>query len=273
MSGQTKNDSSQMFNWEDNDAGDFPFYKQARIAKPVFWIKLLVLFVVIVFALLAVDLNQDSILNSLMDVGIPKWLAAIPTLTLFPLLMFGTAWLLFRDETRGLFRKLKKSDAKVIVLCWLAYLVYSSLASVFLKLIGQTTVGDAAFGHTHGPEAIKNSVGILLQLPTQLFGEELFALFALLIFMTVAYGLFKLNRKTSLIIGLVASGFIFGMAHYKAYDWHLAQMLLIIGAGRIFLTFAYLKTKNILASFLVHVGVDGGALILGILVALLQHTS
>ena len=48
---------------------------------------------------------------------------------------------------------------------------------------------------------------------------------------------------------------VFGLAHYAAYG-SLLQILLIQGLGSIICLFAYLKTKNMLVTYVAHLIID-----------------
>ena len=46
------------------------------------------------------------------------------------------------------------------------------------------------------------------------------------------------------------------MAHYSAYSGRIFQILLIQGLGSIFNLYAYMKTKNVFVSYIVHLMID-----------------
>jgi membrane protease YdiL (CAAX protease family) len=87
----------------------------------------------------------------------------------------------------------------------------------------------------------------------QLMGEELFKIILLIIAMSIIYHFTK-NRKLSIIISSIITMTIFGIAHYQYGP--LIQILLIQGLGSIFDLYAYLKTKNVLVSYLAHLLYD-----------------
>ena len=45
----------------------------------------------------------------------------------------------------------------------------------------------------------------------------------------------------------------FGAAHLPTYDWNLGQAIIVIGAARLVLTLAFIRTKNLWVSFGAHV--------------------
>ena len=141
------------------------------------------------------------------------------------------------------FKKLRLKDAKIIILCEIGIFVYTiAMGSILLFATGISP-------HSGLGEAV--TIMSVLAVIFQVLGEEFFKVFILLIAM---YAIYKLtgNRSTSLLIGLIGSMIIFGLAHYYAYNGRILQILLIQGLGSIFEYFAYLKTKNIWVSYLVH---------------------
>lgn len=80
--------------------------------------------------------------------------------------------------------------------------------------------------------------------------EEIFSIIIFIaLFKLLSY---KFSRETAIGIALVLSSIVFGLMHFQAYNWHLAQIILLIGRERLFLTGAYIRTKNIWTSFLMH---------------------
>ena len=87
-------------------------------------------------------------------------------------------------------------------------------------------------------------------------GEELFKVIAFLIAMFLIYRITK-NRKVSMIIGVLAALLAFGALHYYSYSGNWPQIIFIIGIGSLFYFYAYLKTKNVMVSYIVHLLIDG----------------
>ena len=57
-------------------------------------------------------------------------------------------------------------------------------------------------------------------------------------------------------MGILVSLSIFGMVHFKAYTGRILQILLIPGLGSIFDLYSYMKTKNMVVSYILHVLMD-----------------
>lgn len=89
----------------------------------------------------------------------------------------------------------------------------------------------------------------------QLLGEELFKVSVFLILMHL---IFKIaSRKLSVILSTIITLTIFGLLHYTAYSGAIVHIILVIGWGEIFYFYAYLKTKNVVVSYITHLLVDG----------------
>lgn len=95
--------------------------------------------------------------------------------------------------------------------------------------------------------------GRLIPTIPQLIGEELFGILPFLAVLWLCVTHFGLSRRTGIAIALVTSALIFGAAHLPTYDWHYGQALIGIGSARIFLTLAYMATRNLWVSAGAHI--------------------
>lgn len=142
------------------------------------------------------------------------------------------------------FKKISLKDIKLIILLLIGMYIYNIvMGAILVRLTGSIA------GHSE-----MNTVPILIfviSMIIQIFGEEFFKIFLLLILMYLVYR-FTNNYKSSIIIGLIGSMIIFGLCHYMAYNGRILQILLLQGFGSIFEYFAYIKTKNIWVSYLLH---------------------
>lgn len=87
----------------------------------------------------------------------------------------------------------------------------------------------------------------------QILGEELITIIpfiALLTFLSVRCGL---SRKAAILGAWIGSAVLFGALHLSTYQWHLGQVLLIIGTARLVLTVPYLITKSVWSSTIAHI--------------------
>ena len=142
------------------------------------------------------------------------------------------------------FKKISLKDIKLIILLLIGMYIYSIvMGAVIVRLTGSIA------GHSEMNTV--PSLIFVISMIIQIFGEEFFKIFLLLILMYLVYR-FTNNYKSSIIIGLIGSMVIFGLCHYMAYNGRILQILLLQGFGSIFEYFAYIKTKNIWVSYLLH---------------------
>ncbi|MFF2369169.1 CPBP family intramembrane glutamic endopeptidase [Agromyces sp. NPDC058110] len=224
---------------ERNDGADFPFYNLIP-AKVATW-KWIV--IILACALGFLSLSLIGFEN--------QWLELIPRL-LFVGIPLAAFILLVKPNWKAIFRPIKGRDIGAMVIFWLLTLVVSALAA-FIASGGQlggltqnsatSTVLDGGAGGV-----IAFYVGTFVQL----FGEELFTI---LPFLAVLYWLHSkagLSRKASVVLAWVITAIWFGAAHLPTYGWNVIQAIFVIGAARIVLTLAFIRTKNILVSFGAH---------------------
>ena len=90
----------------------------------------------------------------------------------------------------------------------------------------------------------------------QIMGEELITIIpfiAVLSFLSTRCGV---SRKAAIFGAWIGSAVLFSALHLSTYQWHLGQVLLIIGTARLVLTVPYLITKNIWSSTIAHITND-----------------
>ncbi|MBR3313995.1 MAG: CPBP family intramembrane metalloprotease, partial [Atopobiaceae bacterium] len=145
-------------------------------------------------------------------------------------------------------KKPRLGDIPLILIVTVLSLAYSLVAGTLSSLItGATTHGNALMGETM-------DAGRIALVFVQLFGEELFKtnmMLGILLLLFRRSG----NRKSAIVIATLVTALVFGLAHYAAYG-SIVQILLVQGLGCIINVFAYLKTKNILTSYAVHLLLD-----------------
>ena len=86
-------------------------------------------------------------------------------------------------------------------------------------------------------------------------GEELFKVAVLLIAMGLIYSFTK-NRKNAFVFGIIACMMIFGAIHLPSYNNNLFQCLFGVGIGCFIHLYPYIKTKNVVNSYLTHILID-----------------
>ena len=238
--GAAARDEHRFGRWiERSDGRDFPYYDSVPPAiTGTRWL-LVVLSCIVGFAVLATVGFADQRAEL-----VPRFLfLAIPAAVFI--------WA-SRGRWRALFKPVKASDVGAMVVFWLINLVVSALAAAlvsggeFSHLNANTVTDDLADAGAGQIAAFYVGTGI------QLMGEEIFTI---LPFLAILWFLSQrgLSRRTSVIIAWVATAVWFGAAHLPTYDWNVAQAILVIGAARLVLTLAYIRTKNLWVSFGAHV--------------------
>ena len=152
---------------------------------------------------------------------------------------------------KSLFKKLRGVDYLNMVVFWLLNLGVSfGVGAIVMVLFGAkanpATDGLAGSG-------VLNIAAFYVGTGIQLFGEEVFTILPFLAIMYLLFTKAKLSRNTSMILAWLITAVWFGAAHLPTYGWNFAQAILVIGAARLVLTLAYIRTKNILVSTGAHI--------------------
>jgi uncharacterized protein len=101
---------------------------------------------------------------------------------------------------------------------------------------------------------------LLVKTLPQLVGEELLTMLPFLAILAFAHTQVGLPRRHAVLWAGGVSTLLFSAAHLPTYDWNVAQCFVVIGAARVALTLAYLRTKNLWVSVGAHVLMDWTAL-------------
>ena len=91
-------------------------------------------------------------------------------------------------------------------------------------------------------------------LTIQILGEELIKFIPLII--VAAYLYKSIGRKAAIIVAIIISQIIFALFHIPAYGLVMGFLLVHIGFGSIVLPFVYVKTKNLVLCYLIHLLLD-----------------
>lgn len=225
---------------ERRDGADFPFYNFLP-AKVETWKWIVIILACILgFASVLFIYFENQILNL-----IPR--------VLFTAIPFVTFAVLVKPNWRAIFRPLKWADVPTIVVFWLLTLGLSALAAFIVS--GGNPVGHFASNaatDTVLAGGFWGIVGFYLGTFIQLFGEELITILPFLAILYWLYSKAKLSRRTAIILAWVITAVWFGALHLPTYGWNVVQAIVLIGAARIALTLAFIRTKNILVSFGAH---------------------
>ncbi|MGO4807736.1 CPBP family intramembrane glutamic endopeptidase [Arthrobacter sp. 2MCAF15] len=220
------------------DGRDFPYYDGEPVDVAGWKWGLIVLACVVGFsALIFYPATND--LQSL----VPRILFPAIPLTVF-IGFTGRYW-------KALFNRLTGVDYLNMVVFWLLNLVVTSGVGLIVMALFGANANPATNGLIDGgPLQI---VAFYAGTGIQLFGEEIFTILPFLAVMYLLFTKAKLSRKTSVILAWLITAAWFGAAHLPTYGWNFAQAFLVIGAARLVLTLAYMRTKNILVSTGAHV--------------------
>lgn len=218
------------FNFEDRNI-DFPFYNGEPFLSRAKWILIGVSFLIVILFLL--------VFRTMLPSEIGRFaIFLIPLLTLFYV----------SEGNLGLFiKKLRKSDLKLMFIVYVLTFIYSFSVGILLNISGI---------HIN-PNPVNTQLGSIsfwISFPFQIFAEELIKLFAFLMLLFATYTTSK-NRKLSIIIATLITAIFFGLIHIETYG-NLLSVILLQGIGSLFMIYAYVKTKNILVSFIPHLLFD-----------------
>lgn len=234
---------SKFFNFEEKDC-DIPFYNGIPELSKGKW-GLLVLGLILFFALIGVPIDiSDTVFSILMCLVL-----LIPTL-----IALNGNWSL-------MFKKIRRSDLKPIIIAVVIQLVYSFLILYVLEYAGMTSSSPAS------TETASTTLISFISMVIQLMGEELFQVILMIILMAITYKF--LNRKVSIVISVIITLAAFGFLH-EGYYGGLLQVLLVQGLGSLLTLLLYIKTKNIMVSYASHLLYDCFPLLLEIIIFLLS---
>ena len=148
----------------------------------------------------------------------------------------------------GSVKKQRLRDIKTILLCFSLSIIYSIGMSVILQFLGYPAANNAS-------DVLAKNLMFFASMFIQIIGEEFFKVFILLILTYVVYR-FTNNRSLSPFTGIIGTLVIFGLIHFQAYSGRILQILLIQGFRSIFDLYAYMTTKNIVISYIIHILID-----------------
>ena len=148
-----------------------------------------------------------------------------------------------------------RRDILLVLALFAGYLIYALIMSNVLDFFSIASSGTVEM----------ESVDFMMMISAvfSLIGEEFFKFIPLMFFMRIVYK-YSNNRKLSVII---SSGLIMVMfASIHSYNLEMFIFALFIqGFGSIFELYGYIKTKNIIVSYLVHLLTDEFIFILFVL--------
>lgn len=216
--------TADWFRFEDKEL-DFPFYRKNPYVPKWGWI---VLFIAVIIGLVF------SISSHLHFTVLSCIVLIVPVL-------YFLKW-----DYKAIFQKPKPKDVALAVALFIGYIIYAAAMSTLLE----------NFGIVSGGLAEKSSVTIM-SIITSVFSimSEEFVKFIPFIFLLRICFKFSDNRKLSVILSVILVMIFFASLH--AYNFKMFIFALFIqGLGSIFEYIGYIKTKNILISYITHLCTD-----------------
>ena len=224
----------------DDEFWDFPFYRGKPSMPKLGWLIL----AIVVF------------LEILMTFGlsiIPLYLLPKEIVSILPCVVFLLALAYVCRGKLGLFFKVPTfDDVKIIIIFYILSSLYAFVMLFLLESMGISMSHNTVEAALHSFFPLITD--IIIKLIT-LLEEELFKVTLLIILMAAIY-YFTKDKKISVWVGVFLNLIIFGLCHFTAYNGNIIQCIVVIGFGSFFDLFVYLKTKNIVNSWIVHVMYD-----------------
>jgi len=239
MTTHTRGQRSMRLPWlfERRDDRDFPFYDGEPVTVAAWKWLVIILGCVVGFIALTTIPSPDNV-------------SGLLSRALFPAIMLVVFILLTGRYWSAIFRKMTGGDWLNMVVFGLLTLVVSFIVGAVVRAIFGASANTAADGlAAGGPIEI---VAFLVGTALQLLGEELFTILPFLAVMSLLHGA-GVGRNTSAILAWLITAVWFGAAHLPTYDWNVVQAFVGIGAARLVLTLAFMRTKNIAVSTGAHI--------------------
>lgn len=214
------------FNFENEDR-DFPFYKKNPHVPKSGWIVLIVASIV---GMLMQGLTGNEILDGILFILI----------VLVPVLYY------LKWDYTAIFQKPKSKEVLLAIGLFAGYMIYSLAVGSVLDYYGWSAT----------PTIAENSLNIasIVALLFSLMGEELIKFVPFMLFLRILYK-YSNNRKLSVVVSMLIVMVFFALLH--AMDFRsLFSVLVLQGLGSIFEFIGYIKTKNIMVSYITHLCTD-----------------
>ena len=214
------------FKFEKKDL-DFPIYKNNPYVPKSGWV---VLFIAIFIGMLMQGLTGSELIDGILFVAI----------VLIPLLYY------LKWDYKAIFQKPTSREILLAIALFAGYIISSLLLGSVLEY----------FTISSTPTVDENTISVMSLFPLlfSLMGEELIKFIPFIFFLRLFYK-YSNNRKLSVVVSMILVMAFFGLLH--AMDTKsILSVLLLQGAGSIFEFYGYIKTKNILISYITHLCTD-----------------
>ena len=212
------------FNFENKDL-DFPFYKKNPYVPKWGWI---ILFIAVMVGLIVA--SGESLIFAVIGCAI----------SVIPVLYF------LKWDVKAIFQKPKAKEIALAVGLFVGYLIYSLILGSFLDML---SVPSATL--------VEESAVTLEIFPPLLFTlmVEEFIKFVPFVFFLRLFYKYTDNRKLSVIVSMFLVMAFFAFLHAVDPKYFLFAFFMQ-GLGSIFEFIGYIKTKNILISYITHLCTD-----------------
>lgn len=229
---------------ERRDGVDFPYYDGSPVGiSPGRWL-------VVWFACLAAFLVLVLVPLRGGAAGL------VPQFAFTAIMLAALAWAVGRHWT-AIFRRVRLRDVGLMVL----YAALGMIVAGVMAGIVRAVFAVAANPRSGGPRGGTGPAVVeWLGDAVQLLGEELLTLLPFLALLHILTSRAGLARRPAIVGATLITVLWFGALHLPTYDWNVAQALLVIGVGRLVLTLAYIRTKNLWVPTGAHIIFDSIAL-------------
>ncbi len=240
MTADTANESQELSKQKNAQARDFPYYNGDPIAlSGLQWGVVLLAVVVAYLSLVWIGQSFSGMLSGVISVSI---YAGLPLIALA---------IVAREHWKALFSKVGVREVLLMVgFAVLNLIVTVAWGSILIRIT--ETSANPVVGSLGEMSTGETIFFFLLTIP-QLLGEELMTILPFLAILYLFATRFKMSRTTAIVIAWLLTAVLFAIEHLPTYEWHFLQALLGVGVARIFLTLAYIVTKNLWVSTGAHI--------------------
>ncbi len=208
----------------ENKNKDFPFYNKNPYIPKWGWIVLLI--ALIIGLTLSLSFNIIYVILSCIVLIVP--------------VLYFLKW-----DYKAIFQKPSFKDILLAIGLFIGYIIYALILGIILQNMGLN-------GAKLAPDTV--SIMTFVSLAFKLMSEEFVKFIPFMFFLRLCYK-FSNKRKLSTIISIAIVMVFFGFLHSANLITFLFA-LCVQGVGSIFEFIGYIKTKNILVSYITHLCTD-----------------
>ena len=207
---------------------DFPFYNDNP--KIETWGILLLAAVVVLLSV-----------STFLEIRYPWYLGPI----LFCSLPLAAFLIVARGRMSLIVKKFKVIDfVRIIVTLILQYVFVIAIGMLRNRFFHAAQVGNSILD-------AEMDAGFWIQITIQLFGEEMYKLLIFLVALVLIYKLTG-KRTMSVVTATAVMLLCFALIHASSYQFNWTQILINQGIATFFCMYNYLRSKNILTSYIQH---------------------